>query len=253
MSGAMLGAAFFRMLKRARQTAKAAEEAAEAACDVVEWEEQWNADDAACGEDGGAEERGAGLAIKDVDSAEDVTLASRYQKFMGDTLETPLYTANSELKTDAKAEAELCRVLGRAFSRVIGYVSGSDMRSSAVLMQAIAHETGYQVDAVSSVMNRALYNMHRQFGLSYGVHATQTVYHGTSEESANSMVLTGFKGAACKRSKLGRGSYVASDIFNATAYAEPKEGMQHVLVTEVMKGPTGLGRPEQVACISCIA
>ena len=258
MSGAMLGAAFFRMLRLGRERVAAQDAAEAAACDVVPWEEAWNADDAAVE----AEEGGGLFADKDEAAADDGTLASRYAKFNGESLETPLYTGKSELvlEPDAKVEAELCRVLGRAFSRVIGYVNGSDMRSSAALIQAIADESNYQIEEVSSLMNRAQYNMHRQFGLCYGVVDTQTVYHGTKKVSAMSIVRTGFRGAANQngRRKLGCGTYVTPDPFHAASYAEPgpNDGKQHVLVSEVMKGPTGLGRPDQVCslprCLACV-
>lgn len=277
MSGALLGAAFFRMLRLGREAAEAAEDTAEAAvaaqdaaeaaeaaqdaaeaaaCEVVPWEEAWNADDAAVE----AEEGGGLFSGKDEAPADDGTLASRYAKLTGESLETPLYTDKSELvlEPDAKVEAELCRVLGRAFSRIIGYVNGSDMRSSAALIQAIADASNYKIEEVSSVMNRAHYNMHRQFGLCYGVVDTQTVYHGTKKVSAMSIVQTGFRGAANKRRKVGCGTYVTPDPFHAAAYAEPgpNDGKQHVLVAEVMKGPTGLGSPDQVCsllrCLACV-
>ena len=251
MSGAMLGAAFFKMRRLGQQKAVAAEDAAEvAACDVVPWEEPWNSDDPAVDEDAGVAEGGAALLSKDAASPDDETLAWRYAKFGGDRLETPLYTANSHLvlREEPKVEAELCRVLGAAFKRVTGYEKGSDMRNSAALMQAVTEATGYKVEAVSSVLNRRLYNMHCQFGLSYGIDVTHTAYHGTSKESANAIVLTGFKGSACRRAKIGWGTYAATDVFNAASYAhpEPTDGLQEVLVVEVRKGPTGLGMADMV-------
>jgi hypothetical protein len=257
MSGAMLGAAFFRMLRLGRERAVAAKDAAEAAaCDVVPWEEAWNADDAAV-----EAEEGRGLfAGKDEAPADDGTLASRYAKFNGESLETPLYTGKSELvlEPDAKVEAELCRVLGRAFSHTIGYANGSDMRTSADLIQAIADESNYKIEEVKSVMNRAQYNMHRQFGLCYGVVDSQTVYHGTKKVCVNSILRTGLRGAANQRRKVGCGTYVTPDPFHAAAYAEPgpNDGKQHVLVVQLMTGPTGLGSPNQVCsllrCLACV-
>ena len=244
MSGAMLGAAFFKMLRLGRQAAAAAvvaqDEAEAAACEVVPWEEQWNADD----EHAGVASEGAVLVGKDAECADDGTLASRYAKFTGERLETPLYTV--VLGADAKAEAELCSVLGHAFSRVIGYEKGSDLRNSAALMQAVTDATAYQVEGVYSVMHRPLYNMHRQFGFSYGVDTSHTVYHGTSKVSAKSIVMTGFKGSANRRTKFGMGTYVTPDALHANAYAAPDEGTQEVLVAEVMRGPTGLGSPDLV-------
>jgi hypothetical protein len=90
--------------------------------------------------------------------------------------------------------------------------------------------------------------MHQQFKLSYGITQERTVYHGTSRVSADSIATIGFRGAASRRAKFGKGIYTSSNVWEALAYADPDitDLKQTLLVVDLLQGPTSLGKNDQV-------
>jgi hypothetical protein len=87
--------------------------------------------------------------------------------------------------------------------------------------------------------------MHRQFKESFAIQHTRRVYHGTG--NAPSIARVGFRGAASKRAKFGRGIYTSAGVFPALAYGElTPELTLTFLVVQLHLGPMALGRQDQV-------
>jgi hypothetical protein len=253
MSGAMLNAHFFQKMKQTQQALDAEEEEAEdgqqeedgpaalADPDIsvdVDWEEQWNAD---------AED-------DDDSSARDDSLSAKYANLTGETSETYMYNVyNNHCTGEFKdQEAELCGVFARAFSHILAYEPGDDLRDSNALVQEIADKTAFRVKAVVRLLNRTQYEMHQAFAKSYNIHESHNAYHGTSTQNAKLIEQNGFSGAAGERCKYGKGIYLSTGFFQAASYAQPYCGLhQEVLVVQVLKGPTAVGHQGQVRQTLC--
>ena len=158
---------------------------------------------------------------------------------LGSRSETPLFDRYSAVNSD-KYEAELCRVLRDAFA------IREHRLSSKQLMQQIAYNSNYSVEIVTRVMNKQHYRMQRSFAENYGIHATRTVYHGTSQEGAKSIETVGFKASAGRRAKFGKGIYSSPVVWEALGYAKPyNDARQVFFVVELLQGPTALGSEDQ--------
>ena len=223
------------------------------------WQPQWDADEAGAGPtcDAGPacldayddEEEGVGVldtpAIPEVDEA----LSTRYAAMLVDRNETELFDRYNSVPTD-KYEAELCRVLAGAFS---GCFAGQDdlaRLGSKQMMQQVAENCNYAVESVVRIMNKPHHSMQQAFAKNYRLDATRTVYHGTSEEGATSITAVGFKGAAGRRAKFGRGMYSSPIVWEALGYAKPfRDVLQVLFVCELLQGPSAQGSEDQVrAC-----
>ena len=100
---------------------------------------------------------------------------------------------------------------------------------------------------MSRLHNRPRYHMWKCFADCYHIHKSRTVYHGTTDTSARCIIENGFRGAASRRSKFGKGIYTATTSWEALAYAEPDHDfLQTLLVCELLQGPTKPGSADQV-------
>jgi len=113
------------------------------------------------------------------------------------------------------------------------------------LFEKIKVESNYSVVKIERISNFKLQELHKAFQVAYNVQNTRTVYHGTSAESSDSILRTGFRGAASVRSKFGKGVYSSKNIWEALAYAQPSpEYNQVFLVATLLQGPTRHGENE---------
>jgi hypothetical protein len=225
------------------------------------WQPQWDADEADEEHPGlkqpqqhtdDADEGGIPVVDSEETAEDDHTLSTRYAAMLVDRSETELFDQCNSIPAD-KHEAELCRVLCDTFS---GYLANQDehnLLDSNQMIQQIAYHSNYAVESVVRVMNRQHYRMQQAFAENYRIDATRTVYHGTCERGASSITATGFKGAAGKRTKFGRGIYTSPIIWEALGYAKPYDDARQVfLVVELLQGPTALGSEDQVReCCVC--
>ena len=186
-------------------------------------------------------------AVVDTHDAEDHSLGAMYARMPGDRTQTVLFDLHSSATPTDKHEAELCRELGAAFSRCLGYQDGHDVRASHELRQLIAYNSNYQVEQVVRVMNRKHFKMQQAFAENYAIDVPRKVFHGTSEDGARLITAVGFKGAACRRALFGKGIYTSPVVWEALAYAKPDANMKQVLVVvELLQGPTAFGSQDQV-------
>jgi len=138
----------------------------------------------------------------------------------------------------AKYDAETHRVLETAFA------PGFD-GDLTKLRQKIADLSNFEVREVTRLRNKPVSDMHAQFKQSYGVRQTCRVYHGTAH--ADNIARVGFRGAASRRAKFGRGIYSSSNVYHALAYGQlTAEDTLTFLVVELHLGPIALGREDQV-------
>jgi len=184
-----------------------------------------------------------------MDEPEDHSLSAMYAAMLGARSETVLFDihATSGAAPTDEHEAELCRELGAAFSRCLGYQDGKDLRASHQLRHHIAHNSNYEVEKVVRVMNRPHYNMQQAFAENYAIGAPRKVYHGTSQAGAALIAGAGFKGAACRRAMFGKGVYTSPVLWEALAYAKPhSNSKQEIFAVDLLQGPTALGRQDQL-------
>lgn len=189
---------------------------------------------------------------KEVSAPPSDTLQATYADMVDKSREICLYPLDPQISKSiddeaVKLEAELCSLIGVAFDHVLAYVPGRDPRDSNTLIAEVADKTRYRVTQVERVQNLAQFEMFTQFGKSHSIRQKQTAFHGTKMVHAKSIQRIGFKGAASRRCKFGKGIYMTKSIFEALAYAEPDhEDNQVVMVGEVWMGRTKLGTEGQV-------
>jgi hypothetical protein len=157
-------------------------------------------------------------------------------------------TANPLLHTQYSQEC--CDLLQHAFLMPAHGLVGD----LPLLTQVIATSCNFQVAEVTRVENKTLHDMHRQYAESYDIDHTRRVFHGTGQ--AHSIVTIGFRGAASKWAKFGRGIYSSVGVFQSLAYTDlTPEGTLTFVVAQLHLGPTGLGRENQVLfacpCFNC--
>jgi hypothetical protein len=131
------------------------------------------------------------------------TLHTRYAAMLDSRNETQIFDRYSTVNID-EYSTELRRVLTKAFC-LEDYVCSDSQQ----LMDQIAYHSNYSVENVTRVMNKQHYRMQRSFAENYSIRATRTVYHGTSQSGAQCIQAVGFKAAASRRAKFGRGIYVS--------------------------------------------
>ena len=183
----------------------------------------------------------------DANDAQDHSLSAMYARMPGDRMQTVLFDLHSSATPTDEHEAELCRELGAAFSRCLGYQDGHDLRASHELRRLIAYNSNYEVEQVVRVMNRPQYKMQQAFAENYAIDARRKVYHGTSEAGARLITAVGFKGAARRRAKFGKGIYTSPVVWEALRYAKPDANMKQVLIAaELLQGPTAHGSQDQI-------
>ena len=154
-------------------------------------------------------------------------------------LEVPIYSIHSAIPGGREAAG----VLAAAFQTCVK----SPVPSHAQALACIQERSNYQVVEIVRVQNIARASMHDTFKRVYAVGPTLTVYHGTTGASATTISETGFRRACSQRSKLGKGIYTSSNIWEALAYAEPAPDLtQTFLVVNLLQGPTALGQVEMV-------
>ena len=144
----------------------------------------------------------------------------------------------------AQYSQECCDLLEHAFATpgLYGHSLVSDLHT---LTQAIAAQTNFEVTEIVRLQHKALYDMHRQFKESYAIQHTKRVYHGTG--NALAIAAVGFRGAAGRRAKFGKGIYTSEGVMPALAYGElTPELTLTFLVVQLHLGPMGLGKQDQV-------
>lgn len=169
------------------------------------------------------------------------TLATRYAAMLDNSNETTIFDRYSKVKPD-QHETELRRVLCDTFA-----LQEFVFSDSYSLMGEISYKSNYSVDNVTRVMNKQHYKMHRCFAENYGIDATRTVYHGTSNKGAQCIQAVGFKASAGKRAKFGKGIYTSPIVWEALGYSKPyQDARQDFFVVEMLQGPTALGSEDQI-------
>jgi len=146
----------------------------------------------------------------------------------------------------AQYSQECCDLLEHAFATP-EHSLVSDLHT---LTQAIAAQTNFEVTEIVRLQHKALYDMHRQFKESYAIEHTKRVYHGTG--NALAIAAVGFRGAASRRAKFGKGIYTSAGVWPAIAYGElTPELTLTFLVVQMHLGPMGLGKQDQVYIPLC--
>ncbi len=107
-------------------------------------------------------------------------------------------------------------------------------------LQWVEIHSNWQVMGVESVLNKPLWAMHKMFGEAYKIDDTRVLYHGS--DMAELIAQVGYRGAASKRSKFGKGIYSSSDPWEALSYANgdaanKSEFVVKMLITSVHIGP----------------
>ena len=184
------------------------------------------------------EQPAEGDIAKSVINIDDQELDDDYSKLaVGAVVNTKIYDKNSPLRA-AKLEHECFGVLEQAFAP--GFVG--DLSD---LIQKIIHDFNFELCEVTRLRNKAQHDMHAQYKKSYKVKQSITAFHGT--EHAEKISRIGFRGAASKRAKFGRGIYTSKDVCHAMAYSKlTKEDTLTFLVVDKHLGPTAIGREDQV-------
>jgi hypothetical protein len=157
----------------------------------------------------------------------------------GSIINTKIFgIVTSQKMFTAQYEDETLRILETAFSP--GFTG-----DLAQLREIIAEKSNFEVREVVRVRNKCTKGMHDQFKTSFNIKQTTLSYHGT--EHADLICEVGFRGAASRRAKYGKGIYSSPNVWQALSYATPtKEGYLTFLVVELHLGPMALGRQDQV-------
>ena len=178
----------------------------------------------------------------------DLTHPLKWGAMAGSDFEEVQIYSDSNLMVDVGNQSESAAVLYQAFSSCLDTLPNPNSPDIKQLLDTIAERSNYQIEEVVRLQNRPQFCMHRQFKLCYGITQERTVYHGTSSLSANSIATIGFRGAASRRAKFGKGIYTSSNVWEALAYADPDitDLKQTLLVVDLLQGPTSLGKNDQV-------
>ena len=165
---------------------------------------------------------------------------------VGAIINTKIYDKSSPLR-DTKFESECFRILEHAF--VPGFVGDLSQ-----LIQTVIDQFNFELCEVTRLRNKAQYDMHRQYKESYNISQSVVVFHGT--EFAEKIARVGFRGAASKRAKFGRGIYSSRDVCHAMAYCKlTSADTLTFLVVDKHLGPTAIGVENQVyvSLLSCLS
>lgn len=165
---------------------------------------------------------------------------------VGAIINTKIYDKSSPLR-DTKFESECFRILEHAF--VPGFVGDLPQ-----LVQTVIDQFNFELCEVTRLRNKAQYDMHRQYKESYNISQSVVVFHGT--EFAEKIARVGFRGAASKRAKFGRGIYSSRDVCHAMAYCKlTSADTLTFLVVDKHVGPTAVGVENQVyvSFLSCLS
>ena len=178
----------------------------------------------------------------------DLTHPLKWAAMAGSDFEEVQIYSGSNLMVDVGNQSESAAVLYSAFSSCLDTLPNPNSPDIKQLIDTIAERSNYQIEEVMRLQNRPQFCMHQQFKLCYGITQERTVYHGTSSLSANSIATIGFRGAASRRAKFGKGIYTSSNVWEALAYADPDitDLKQTLLVVDLLQGPTSLGKNDQV-------
>lgn len=158
--------------------------------------------------------------------------------------EVLIYSKVPSLLTDVTCEAEAAGVLRDAFPRYI-IDPNAEMNISAIV-SIIEHRYNYEVFSISRVQNIRRAAMYEACKRCYDIKEHRTVYHGTTMMNANSISATGFREACAKRGMYGKGSYFATNVWQAITYAEPAPcSTQTLFVCHLLEGQSTVGTCEQ--------
>jgi len=178
----------------------------------------------------------------------DLTHPLKWGAMAGSDFEEVQIYSGSNLMVDVGNQSESAAVLYKAFSSCLDTLPNPNSPDIKQLLDTIAERSNYQIEEVVRLQNRTQFCMQQQFKLCHGITQERTVYHGTSSVSANYIATVGFRGAASRRAKFGKGIYTSSNVWEALAYADPDiTGLkQTLLVVDLLQGPTALGKNDQV-------
>jgi hypothetical protein len=178
------------------------------------------------------------------------TLDGQYARMTLDKQEIPLFDLHAGFAVfnvhASEHETELCGVLGSTF-KCLKYQDKTDTRSSEQLILELQDHSNYAVEKVERVMNKAQYNLYKAVAQTYNLHTSIRAYHGTTKVASDSIINTGFKGAACERALYGKGVYTSPDPWVALGFATPYEHTRQVFfAVEYLHGPSATGHQDQV-------
>lgn len=107
-----------------------------------------------------------------------------------------------------------------------------------------------QIISVHRVENESLATVYDAVKSTTAAARERDLWHGTSEESARNIVLSGFNRAYCGRhgTRYGNGTYFSVDAAYSTRFCDKRKGrramfLAKVLVGEWTKGSPGLVEP----------
>jgi len=139
-------------------------------------------------------------------------------------------------------ERECQEVICRVFKAPA--LSGSHEMVAYILNQA-----NYKLVSIRRCQNKKRWKMHTFFQENYEIaqHEVSELYHGTTKDNAKNIKETGFRSAACRRAKFGRGIYGAKNVWEALAYSEPDaEKEQRFFVVRMCVGTSRIGEAHMV-------
>ena len=116
------------------------------------------------------------------------------------------------------------------------------------VLSEIRERYNVEIVEVERVNNLQRLHMWKCFADCYQIQKHRTVYHGTTQQSARSIIASGFRGAACQRSKYGKGIYTSTGVWEALCYASP-EGPLHtqtLMIADLLQGPSAVGHKDQI-------
>lgn len=153
--------------------------------------------------------------------------------------EVPILT-QSNCFANQNQVTECIQVLSFIFKSIVG---NETFFSCEEILQKVAHSTNYEVVSVKRIQNLTRWGMHQDFAKRYEIKETpERLFHGTSHANARDVAQMGFRNAASRRAKYGKGIYSTKSIWEALIYADPdKEWNQHFFVLDLLKGPSCVG------------
>ena len=164
--------------------------------------------------------------------------------------EVLMYSKSSDGERDVIVEQEVACVLKDAFAPLLPAISDPkyDFDSISSIVDEVKRKSNYEVRSVTRIQNLTRLSMHNAFARCYDVHERKIVYHGTSSAHAASIAKTGFRGGASNRALYGKGIYTSGSVWEALAYAAPKDDSdeQTFLVVELLAWPCAVGEQDQV-------
>lgn len=159
----------------------------------------------------------------------------------------PIWCQNTGASSPG-AGLECARLLMKTFQTMWTLESEASLHDCNDVLSEIRERYNVEIVEVERVNNLQRLHMWKCFADCYQIQKHRTVYHGTTQQSARSIIASGFRGAACQRSKYGRGIYTSTGVWEALCYASP-EGSVHtqtLIIADLLQGPSALGHKDQV-------